>query len=290
MVNWKLMMIQNNLTKLNHKNFFFFLFVLLGSIVILLYFNPITDKPNSYNSDKLVNYSSIQSGLDYLTNQYNLEIGLLRESPNVSKNKYWLTNDNTLVAFTFLELGEIKESLNLTNFITQYDSKENGIIEVLWQKRIRIPPHASQIVLIKKIGENEIWQEKHFDGPIMEDYLDYANLGFLTALNHYYQGDQAMALNTYQYTLQIYDGIGFKDKAFNGTYETYKIALALYVGSIIDAPNDEIETMLKTLLTLQNTNGGFFTHYTPTKEPIGDTNTETTAYAILALMRSVDSQ
>ena len=83
----------------------------------------------------------------------------------------------------------------------------------------------------------------------------------------------------------MYDGTGFADKAFNGSYETYKLALALYSGSVIKAPNPYADQMLETLLNLQDTSGGFFTHYTDAiiRTEDSDTNTETTSFALLAL-------
>jgi hypothetical protein len=81
----------------------------------------------------------------------------------------------------------------------------------------------------------------------------------------------------------MYDGTGFADKTFNGSYETYKLALALYSSSVINAPNPDADRMLETLLKLQDTGGGFFTHYTDAIIPQRDTNTETTSFALLAL-------
>jgi len=57
----------------------------------------------------------------------------------------------------------------------------------------------------------------------------------------------------------------------------------LYTGSLIDAPIPNAEKMMETLLRMHYSNGGFFTHYTDPSSPEGDTNTETTAFALLAL-------
>ena len=66
-------------------------------------------------------------------------------------------------------------------------------------------------------------------------------------------------------------------------FETYKLALALYVGSVIDQPPTSADQMLDILLGMQNSDGGFFTHYTSGRTAMGDTNTETTAFVLLAL-------
>ena len=95
-------------------------------------------------------------------------------------------------------------------------------------------------------------QEYHFEGERYYDWQEYANLAFLGALNSEYQGDHLTALQIYSDALQMYDGTGFADNAFNGSYETYKLALALYSGSVIKAPNPYAVQMLEILLQMQN--------------------------------------
>ncbi len=187
--------------------------------------------------------------------------------------------------FTFAQLGDPEFSRDLTKSINTYDTDSNGLIEVIRGEPVDYPPFVSNPVLIEQIGTAEIWQEYHTKGARFEDWSEYANLAFLGALNSEYQGDHQTALQIFGDALQMYDGTGFADKAFNGSYETYKLALALYSGSIIDAPNPYADQMLETLLKLQNSDGGFYTHYTDAIIPSrdSDTNTETTSFALLAL-------
>jgi hypothetical protein len=67
-----------------------------------------------------------------------------------------------------------------------------------------------------------------------------------------------------------------------GRYETYKLALALYVGTTIHAPMPNGDGMLKMMATMQAANGGYITHYRDLSTPDGDANTETTSLALLA--------
>jgi len=117
----------------------------------------------------------------------------------------------------------------------------------------------------------------------MEDWREYANLGFLGALNEYNQGRTAEGASIFADTLAMFDGTGFKDKAFDGRYETYKLALALYVGVTIGAPIQNGKQIAANLQAMQREDGGFTTHYRGIKTPEGDANTETTAWALLAL-------
>lgn len=196
-----------------------------------------------------------------------------------------MTNDNALAAFTFDQLGDHEFSRTITESINTYDTDSNGLIEIIRGEPVEYPPFVPSRVLITKIGTAEIWQEYHDSGDHFEDWAEYANLAFLGALNREYQGDHPTALQIYSDTLQMYDGTGFADKAFNGSYETYKLALALYCGSVISAPNPYTDQMLEVLLQMQDENGGFITHYTESILPVegSDTNTETTSFALLAL-------
>ena len=224
-----------------------------------------------------------QSGQAYLKAQYNPAIGLISEAPNSAPNIYWLTNDNALAAYTFAQLGDQEFSRNLTESINNYDTDSNGLIEILWGEPVVYPPYVSTQVMILQVDADQIWQEYHLEGARFEDWAEYANLAFLGALNIEYQGDHQAALQIYSDALQMYDGTGFTDKAFDGSYETYKLALALYSGSVIGAPIPNATAMLETLLNMQYSDGGFFTHYTDSNTPTGDTNTETTSFALLAL-------
>ncbi len=73
-----------------------------------------------------------------------------------------------------------------------------------------------------------------------------------------------------------------RDKAFIDLYETYKLALALYTGAVIDVSNPYGARMLTILQSMQGGMVAIFTHYRDLQTTEGDTNTETTSLAILA--------
>ena len=233
------------------------------------------------------NCPPIEHGLEFLEERYNLTIGLLNKSPHVAPHKYWLTNDNALAAYTFSQLGRIEMAKTIETSLIRYGHSSNGLIEVIWGMPVTYPPYDKTNALITKVGQDEVWQEFHNQGPILNDWVEYANLGFLGALNEFHQGRIIEAQSLYSSTLLLYDGTGFADKAFKGLYETYKLALALYVGSVIQAPNPDHHQMIAILLSMQSPEGGFFTHYNSPNSPDGDANTETTSFALLALKTSL---
>ena len=221
--------------------------------------------------------------MEYLKSQTNPDIGLLREAPFAAPHIYWLNNDNSLAAYTFSQLGISSLGSEITQKVQQYGENSNDFIEVVWGESITFPPHVATSVLLMQVGQAEIWQEMHNEGPVFEDWAEYANLGFLGALNTGDQGEHQEAVRIFENTMQLFDNTGFKDKSFNGIYETYKLALALYTAGKINVEYADRVTLQKILLKMQNSNGGFHTHYNSSFAPTGDTNTETTAFALLAL-------
>jgi hypothetical protein len=225
--------------------------------------------------------SSIQRGLDFLAARFNPSLGLLNESPVVFPNRYWLTNDNALAAFSLSQLGRSELAATLKSSLQRYGYSTNGLIEVVWGTQVSFPPHTAEQAMIANQNGEEIWQEFRTGGKF-EDWREYADLSFLGALNEFRTGQISESHITFSETLTKFKDQGFQDPAFKGLYETYKLALALYVGDTIQAPIPNKKTLQQILLAMQAENGGFYTHYRDVQHPEGDTNTETTAYALLA--------
>lgn len=225
----------------------------------------------------------IRDGLIYLNDQINPELGLLRESPEVAPNKYWLTNDNALAGYTYSQLGYKDTRRMILRNVVNYGDFENNFIEVVMGHVVDMPPRIPEAVLITKIGEAEIWTEKHESDSRYEDWQEYANLGFMMALNSVNQDNGDLAREQVLTTMQMFDGKGFRDKAFNGSYETYKLTLAIYTARKANMILQDEAKILEILLEMQDKNGGFHTHYDENLNPLGDTNTETTSFALLAL-------
>lgn len=225
--------------------------------------------------------ASEQRGLAFLIARYNPALGLLNESPIAAPNNYWLTNDNALAAYAFARLGQLEMSATLQSSLQRYGHDSNGLIEVVWGLPVSFPPYAARQEMLSKVGIDDIWQEFH-DGDPLLDWAEYSDLGFLGALNEYQHGQFAEALSIFSNTLAQFDGTGFHDKAFNGLYATYKLALALYAGATIHAPIPNGDQLLKILGSMQTADGGYKTDYHDLDTPEGDANTETTALALLA--------
>ena len=228
---------------------------------------------------------AVQRALEFLRGQYVPKVGLLRESPEVAPHRFWLATDNMLAAHAFAVSGEEDWAAILLSSFSSYGvTMSNGLIEVLWGIPVSWPPSTERPTLMARIGEDGVWHEFRDGESQFADWEEYANLALLGALNEHLLGQEDVALEIFEEASKQFDGLGFADKAYrdaHGYYETYKLALALYVGNEIGA---SVPVGVKeVLLRRQANSGGFYTLY-DAEGSVGDPNTETTSLAVLALM------
>jgi hypothetical protein len=162
------------------------------------------------------------------------------------------------------------------------------------------PPYTETKVLKAKIGYEEIWLETKLSGNRFGDWEEYADLALFGALEACRRRDPVETHRRYGLAMKMFDGIGFADAAFrsDGRYAAFKLALAIYVAKAIgEEPDPDIQHSLLNKQAPPGASepgmsyaGGFYTLYTSAGLPVGDPNTETTAYAILALAPQPPSQ
>jgi hypothetical protein len=228
--------------------------------------------------------ASIQNGISFLRARYDPALHLLNEAPNAAPNTYWLSNDNVLAAFVLLQLGQAEVAQSIQDQLKKYGHENNGLIEAVLGSSVQFPPQSETTRVIATFGAKQVKQEEYNGSGYFEDWDQYANLSFLAALDAFNKGNQPIAWQIYWDTMGKYNGTGFRDKADRESYTTYKLALALYTGMKIQTPIPNKDQILSQLLAMQSPNGGFYTHYQNTNAPAGDTNTETTSLALLALL------
>ncbi len=232
---------------------------------------------------------AIEAGVAFLKSQYNAELGLLQESPDIGQHNYYLTNDNALATYTLETLGvESELAAALRASLKRYGYDDNGFINVAWGQQIRWPPYHHKDIVVAQTGQDRILQETHTGPGYFYDWSAYSNLAFMAALNEYNQNYQESARRLYKIEMSTFDGLGWHDKAYwdrDGVYETIGPAWALYVGATIGAPpNRQNLQILQVLLDQQDPiTGGFHTHYRPGAPRLADPNIETTSLALLAL-------
>jgi len=218
---------------------------------------------------------AIEKARAYLWNQYEPELSLLRCSDVVAREQFWLADDNLLASW-FLPGFEMPE---------KYGILEHGLLEVLQGEIVQWPPATHCHVLVERTSKGEVWRETRLAGPAILNW-EYADLVLLRALNFHNAGQEALARQMFAEAMASFDGWGFSDRAKaegHGFYATYKLALALYVGCELAMP---LPRRLRTaFLEKQDPrSGGFYTLYEH-KGVVGDTGTEATVFALMALMK-----
>lgn len=214
-------------------------------------------------------------GLSYLVRQHDAESGLLHPASGQT-DIVWLTPDNLLVEWVLQEAHAAELSVELETSLDQYGTPAHGLIETIKGRVVEWPPS----VLVHQEVAPSIWQATYSGEDEIENWAAFTNLAFFAALNGWNAGDAALAKTRFDAAMQAFDGIGFRDGAWDGRYTTAHLALALLVGERIGEPMND--TIARQLLALQGEDGGFTTHYTA-NGPADDADTETTATALLAL-------
>lgn len=219
---------------------------------------------------------AVELGAAFLQAQYVPDLGLLRESPVTAPDVHWLTTDNRLAVWALDAAGAADLARSLEATLAQHAAAPHGLIEALAGATVLWPPRTP----VQREIAPGVKAETRTGDAAMLDWIDYADLALYGALNAANRGDNDAARRVYDDALRMFDGRGFRDKAFDGRYTTYKLALAQIAAHRIGVTPDA--ALLTQLLAQQGADGGFIAHYTA-GEPVGDANTETTAYALLAL-------
>ncbi len=126
-----------------------------------------------------------------------------------------------------------------------------------------------------------------YNGTVMPDWDQYADLLLYAALSCHWQGNDSGALGYYNNATQMWNETseGLQDKAFNGTYATYKLALLLYTSKVLgESLPFESELVDRIYAQQSESDGGIITNYLANGTLEGDANTETTSIVIIALL------
>ena len=270
---------------------------LLSSLLILLLVAGIVEWHWEGTSRTSLEYPLNSSKLrSFLESQYVPEANLLRAAVEAYPDNatVYVANDNLLASRALIALGSPLGEKILRNLNANYSGGWNGKVDVLLGRPIGgfycTETKDLGEVYSKKFGATfEIKYELANTTCRMDDWESYADLLVYGALNDLIGGNRSGALELYSRLLAMWDGNGFRDRAFKGTYQTYKCALFVYLYRALDRPNkgkNVYSRCLEIISFLQARNGGVITGYRVENGkivPSGDTNTETTSVVVLAL-------
>lgn len=238
------------------------------------------------------NNSQLHLTRTFLAKQYDPDIGLVRESPNANPNLFFVWSDNYLVSLAL-------DDLDLATRVASYNVPGLDKYRVLAGDPVDPDCFAiaSTQLVVEIRGDKTIKTEQPDpSAPMLSDWESYADLLLLSSINYVNLNNKERALEAFEAALAMYDGVGFQDKAFQASqeYATYKLALCIIAASHLKVSRAEIHDMVRSIISLQaldvssNRYGGIYTEYDSTLSPLShtDTNTETTALCMLALMNS----
>jgi hypothetical protein len=237
----------------------------------------------SYYDQGPQNSSAVRMATGYLAANYDRGVGLVSETPH--GHTFFVYSDNFLAAYVLERSGNSTLRAIAAN-ITATDDR--------YLAELRDPGNQYEVLASSSgtffASDNYVLSRE--EAAVVETTLNngtstlspasYADLAFLEALYFHQVGYNRDAVSEFDLGVKLYDGVGFKDQAYAGQYQTYKLALYEYVGKVlgIGVP-PQVQT---DLLKMQAPGGGFYTGYTSDFSPDGSTtNTETTSLAVLAL-------
>lgn len=234
---------------------------------------------------------AVQRMEDYLMAGYDPDLGLIGESPNSNPNVYWLYSDNYLAYLALMKTAP-ETSASIARAMEGYSFRplERWHVlsgEVVWDALFAWGS--------KDVGiTDRVRAETSSPALNMEDWQEYADRLLLAAINAFNRGDTNEASDLFVRAQEMFDDLGFQDKAFveQGYYDTYKLALYVIAGSSLGMSAPERQSVIELMLSLQendpasNRYGGVYTEYDDNLKPLPhtDTNTETTSLTILALL------
>jgi len=237
---------------------------------------------------------NITKAYEYLVNRYDAHYGLVKESENI--DKYWLWSDNILGAQALKDYSYVLY-INITNTIRNYIHNHHISLNSAWialvnpTSTIQSPSFKAPI---NKNLLNNIWYSDYV-GPTELGCTDYADIAFLKSIYFFEVNNPDKSKECYNAGLNMFDGIGFKDKAFISDgyeYATYKVALWKIVTNVTGLINTkeapEVISKIQNVIIgkMQNrVTGGEYTHYSANLIPNNQTNVETTSLAIIASKR-----
>jgi hypothetical protein len=203
--------------------------------------------------------------------------GCLVESPVIEPNVcYTSTNKLASHVLKFLCNDSVLAE-KVERFLEVYKTDFYDYYQVVLGTPIKLPFNATAHVVVANVSGVLIKHVKATNN-VMSDYSEYANLVAIKAVHHVILSERSKAFEEIRRLDKMFDGAGFRDKAFNGYYETYELALAVIAHRLVG--DDEGAKRYTQILEKIKP---FTTLYTANLTGVGDLNVETASLTALAL-------
>lgn len=219
--------------------------------------------------------------VEFLIDRYNPTLGLLEESPNVGRGKYYVHSDAYLAG------------LDTTPYDRKYGIRPNPHWTVLRGEVVSEEVFSYGVEERELDSVNGVFSIIDRPDDAWFDWQEYADRVLLAALNARNAGNSNREHELMAIAQAMWDGHCLRDKSYRVyletdgrvTCETYKTALYYHLTGDRDA--------LDIVRGLQERNpdsenfGGIYTHYGEDGKPFPwiDANTETTSVVLLTVNR-----
>jgi hypothetical protein len=222
---------------------------------------------------------------NFLVAQFDSDMRLVRESPDVTINRtYWLLSDN-LFASNALKQNHSEVAAKINETLIRYGRLHDGLHEAVFGEVIHLPPYAPQTVTI---DSSDYWKIKievrdAVSGKLMDDWIDYADILLYAALSEHNRGDVDSALFYFTHAKEMWNGAGLYDKPTrqDGYYTTHKLALLLHVANVLNQTLPFREELESRIWMFQRGDGGIRSHYLGNMTSDREANSETAALVLL---------
>jgi hypothetical protein len=222
---------------------------------------------------------------DFLVNQFNATVGLIRESPDNSINRdYWLLSDN-LIAMHVLAKDHSDIVARINQTMQRFGIFTDGLHEALFGATIPLPPYTP----IVKAVENdsyvvEVEVRTNETGKLQPDWTEYADLLIYAALSAHNTGDNQLAIYYFNRALQMWNGAGLWDHPTqeDGFYTTHKLGLLMCAADMLNQTIPYRTTLEDHIWLFQRADGGIRSHYLGNLTSSREANSETAGLVLLA--------
>jgi len=250
----------------------------------------------------------IDRAVGYLTKQFNPSLNLIYESDDPGKHwltdefadfkwryrqTYWLYSDNLFAAYA-LEPFRRDISDRIKSALHRYPIPPSGLFEVVIGGHI--PTIRNAVDYVVEPSTDYVIMARRHDSSIVS-YGLYADLMCYRALQFFLYGKIHEAHRLFRQAIALWSEKGLNDWSFtmvDGFYSNQKLALLLYTSRVLMMNPAAFGDMERHLWAMQQRDGGVAALSDAVGRPIGSSNTETTALALLiyndSLIRLVQSK
>jgi hypothetical protein len=196
-------------------------------------------------------------GREFLVRMFHPELHLLPEYEGAKV--IWLYHDNWLAA-RVLKASNSGIAAKIEAAIKARGVTKSGKIEMLFGEAT-LPFYQYELREVARDRGFTIRTEMT-TAEKTTGWEAYADLLLIAAVA---EKDKTAGHAHFTAAMKMWDGTGFADEVVKkqGQYATYKLGLALLAAKHLVLAPPELESIRRRLLSLQHTNGGWITDYTP---------------------------